>query len=375
MQLKISTKKLIIILSLLAALIAIVYLVYIFFFRPASPSEPNSQEVTASEKKQVIFPLSQEPVLSPTINSSGNKVRYYSKNNGNIYEVNFDGTGLSRISASNLAGLLNIIWSPDKEKVIGLFQKGDQIQKYLHNYQVGQSILMNSNINQIAWSPDGKKIALQTFNSETQTNTISISNADGSDLKDVFSTRLKDFILEWPTIDKISLRTKTSGLSDGLVLMVNPDNGSFSKVLGNIFGLNIMWSPLGNSLLYSSTTTDGKNPSLFLADQTGQTKKSIGFATLIEKCVFSQDNRTLFCAIPQTLSENAVWPDDYYKGMTTTADNFLKIDLEASQSSSIFSPNANDKTYDATGLFLSPKEDYLFFTNKKDGLVYSIKLE
>ena len=375
MQLKISTKKLIIILSLLAALIAIVYLVYIFFFRPASPSEPNSQEVTASEKKQVIFPLSQEPVLSPTINSSGNKVRYYSKNNGNIYEVNFDGTGLTRISASNLAGLLNIIWSPDKEKVIGLFQKGDQIQKYLHNYQVGQSILMNSNINQIAWSPDGKKIALQTFNSETQTNTISISNADGSDLKDVFSTRLKDFILEWPTIDKISLRTKTSGLSDGLVLMVNPDNGSFSKVLGNIFGLNIMWSPLGNSLLYSSTTTDGKNPSLFLADQTGQTKKSIGFATLIEKCVFSQDNRTLFCAIPQTLSENAVWPDDYYKGMTTTADNFLKIDLEASQSSSIFSPNANDKTYDATGLFLSPKEDYLFFTNKKDGLVYSIKLE
>lgn len=375
MQLKISTKKLIIILSLLAALIAIVYLVYIFFFRPASPSEPNSQEVTASEKKQVIFPLSQEPVLSPTINSSGNKVRYYSKNNGNIYEVNFDGTGLSRISASNLAGLLNIIWSPDKEKVIGLFQKGDQIQKYLHNYQAGQSILMNSNINQIAWSPDGKKIALQTFNSETQTNTISISNADGSDLKDVFSTRLKDFILEWPTIDKISLRTKTSGLSDGLVLMVNPDNGSFSKVLGNIFGLNIMWSPLGNSLLYSSTTTDGKNPSLFLADQTGQTKKSIGFATLIEKCVFSQDNRTLFCAIPQTLSENAVWPDDYYKGMTTTADNFLKIDLEASQSSSIFSPNANDKTYDATGLFLSPKEDYLFFINKKDGLVYSIKLE
>ncbi len=375
MQLKISTKKLIIILSLLAALIAIVYLVYIFFFRPASPSEPNSQEVTASEKKQVIFPLSQEPVLSPTINSSGNKVRYYSKNNGNIYEVNFDGTGLTRISASNLAGLLNIIWSPDKEKVIGLFQKGDQIQKYLHNYQAGQSILMNSNINQIAWSPDGKKIALQTFNSETQTNTISISNADGSDLKDVFSTRLKDFILEWPTIDKISLRTKTSGLSDGLVLMVNPDNGSFSKVLGNIFGLNIMWSPLGNSLLYSSTTTDGKNPSLFLADQTGQTKKSIGFATLIEKCVFSQDNRTLFCAIPQTLSENAVWPDDYYKGMTTTADNFLKIDLEASQSSSIFSPNANDKTYDATGLFLSPKEDYLFFTNKKDGLVYSIKLE
>lgn len=124
MRLKISTKKLVIILALLAALIAAVYFVYVFFFRTSTQTAPNEQEIINNAKKtQILFPLSQGPVLSPTINSSGNKVRYYSKNNGNIYEVNFDGTGLSRVSAANLAGLLNIIWSPDKEKVIGLFQK------------------------------------------------------------------------------------------------------------------------------------------------------------------------------------------------------------------------------------------------------------
>lgn len=234
---------------------------------------------------------------------------------------------------------------------------------------------MNSNINQVTWSPDGGKIAVQTFNSETQTSTISISNADGTDLKDVFSTRLKDFVLEWPTIDKLSLKTKPSGLSDGLVIMVNPENGNFLKVLGNIFGLNIKWSPLGNALVYSSTTTDGKNPSLFLADQAGQTKKALGLTTLVEKCSFSQDNHTLFCAVPQKTSTNAVWPDDYYKGMTTTSDTFAKTDLEDGQTSALFSPDANDKTYDAIDLFLSPKEDYLFFTNRKDGLLYSLKLE
>lgn len=375
MPFKMPPKKILLLVLVLLVLFAAIFFAYNLFFKSESLAPPDEQEATIKSGKIKLVPLSQEQVLSPTVNSNGNKIRYYSKANGNIYEVNFDGTGLSRVSAANLAGLISIIWSPDKEKVIGLFQKGDQIQKYLHNYQAGQSILMNNNINQVAWSPDGNKIAVQTFNSETQTSTISISNADGADLKDVFSTRLKDFVLDWPTIDKLSLKTKPSGLSDGLVLSVNPDNGNFYKVLGNIFGLNIKWSPLGNILIYSSTTTEGKNPSLFLADQTGQTKKSLGLTTLVEKCSFSQDNRTLFCAVPQKTSENAVWPDDYYKGMTATADIFAKVDLESGESIVIFSTDGNEKTYDATDLFLSPKENYLFFTNRKDGLLYSLKLE
>lgn len=370
-----STKKLIIIISILIALIVGVYLIYAFYFKQGTGTS-NEKEITIGPKKtQRLFPLSQEKALSPTINSSGDKVRYYSKANGNIYEVNFDGTGLTKISTSNLAGLLNILWSPDKEKVIGFFQKDDKVQKYLHNYQAGQSTLLNENIGQVAWSPDGKQIVLQTYDETAQTNTIGISDADGSNLKNIFQTRIKDLVLEWPTIDKISIRTKTSGLSDGLAIVINPNNGEFYKILNGVFGLNIKWSHLGNLLLYSSTSIEGKNPNLYMTDQTGQTKQALGISSIVEKCVFSQDNRTLFCAVPQKISENAVWPDDYYKGMTTTSDNFYKINLEIGSKETIFQPGENDKSYDASDLFLSPKEDYLFFTNKKDGMLYSLGLE
>lgn len=376
MPFNISRKKLLIIIIALIILIVAVFLIYYFFFKGNAPDSSTGNELTAASKKiQRLFPLSQEKVISPTVNSSGNKIRYYSKANGNIYEVNFDGTGLSRVSSANLAGLLDILWSPDKEKVIGIFQKNSQTEKYLHDYQAGQSTLLNEKIGQVAWSPDGKKIAIQTFDSDKQTNTISISNADGSELKDIFQTRMEDLILEWPTIDKISIRTKTSGLSDGLVIVVNPDTGVFYRAIGNVFGLNIKWSPLGNNFLYSATSTEGKNISLSLTDQTGQNKKSLGLASLVEKCVFSQDNRTLFCAVPQKISENAIWPDDYYKGLITTADRFYKINYENNETELIFAPGENDKSYDASDVFLSPKEDYLFFTNKKDGLLYSLKLE
>jgi Tol biopolymer transport system component len=182
-------------------------------------------------------------------------------------------------------------------------------------------------------------------------------------------------VLEWPTIDKISIHTKTSGLSDGLAIVINPSNGEFYRVLGGIFGLNIKWSPLGNLLLYSSTSIEGKNPNLYVTDQTGQNKQALGINSITEKCVFSQDNRALFCAVPQTVSENAVWPDDYYKGMTATSDNFYKINLETGEKGLVFQPGENDKSYDAIDPFLSPKEDYLFFINRKDGMLYSLKIE
>ena len=370
-----STKKIIILVIVIVGLAVTSYLLYYFYFQPMSTGEVEKEITLEPKKIQVIFPLSQEKVLSPTINSSGDKVRYYSKANGNIFEVNFDGTGLVKISTSNLAGLLNILWSSDKEKVIGLFQKDDKIQKYLHNYQAGQSTLLNENIGQVAWSPDGKQIVLQTYDETAQTNTISISDADGSNLKNIFQTRIKDMVLEWPTIDKISIHTKTSGLSDGLAMVINPSNGEFYRVLGGIFGLNIKWSPLGNLLLYSSTSIEGKNPNLYVTDQTGQNKQALGINSITEKCVFSQDNRALFCAVPQSVSENAVWPDDYYKGLTVTADNFYKINLETGEKGLVFQPGENDKSYDAIDPFLSPKEDYLFFINRKDGMLYSLKIE
>jgi hypothetical protein len=370
-----TTKKLIILAIIVIGLAAGSYLVYHFYFTqsPATGSNDNQILITPATA-QSIFPLSKEKVLSPSINESKQKIKYYSKENGNIYQVNFDGSGLSKISAANLAGIISLIWSPDRNKVIGTFQQNNGIKKYLHDYQNGKDTALNDSIGQAAWSPDGGKITIQSYDSANGTNTVSIANADGSDLKAVFQTRLKDMVLEWPTVDKISIKTPVSGLSDGLVLTVNPEDGTFKKIINGLFGLNIEWSPLGDKFIYSTTSSDGKNLNLSVADQNGQNGKALGISTLVEKCIFSQDDRTIFCAIPQKLSENAVWPDDYYKGLTSVSDQLFKINLDTGEKSLLFSPDPTGKSYDASSLFLSPQEDYLFFINKKDGILYGIKL-
>jgi hypothetical protein len=380
MPFNIDKKLIIIAVALLILLLIGAYVFYALFYRTTSSGIGSSRNsgstiVIKPNLTNGPVPLSQEKVLAPTIDSSGKKIEYYSKDQGNMYEVNFDGSNLSRVSSANLAGLLQVLWSPSKEKIVGIFQENNATKKYLHDYQNGTSIRLNEKIDQVAWAPDGNRIVIQSFSPDTNNNVISIADADGSNFKNIFQTRIKDLVLEWPIADKISIRTKTSGLSEGLLVTINPDSGIFSDVLRGIYGLNARWFPLGDKILYSATNSEGKNIKLFTAGQNGQEAKDINLATLVEKCVFSQDDRTLFCAIPQRLSENAVWPDDYYKGLVTTEDTFWKINLDTGQKTQIFSSETNARAYDAVNPFLSPQEDYLFFTNKKDGLLYSLKIE
>ena len=212
-------QTLIITIILLVLLLA-AFLIYYFFFQNkpsgseiAATSEQalTQEQTTALTSSEKIIPLSQEKVLAPTLNAAKEKIEYYSQKNGYLYQVNFDGANTTKVSGVKLANLLKILWAPDKEKVIGFFQEGDAVKQYLYNYKNGQSTLLNDTIKQVAWSPDGQKMAVLHFDANTNTNVLSLASPDGSGWKDLFQTRLTDVVLEWPVLETITLRTLPSG--------------------------------------------------------------------------------------------------------------------------------------------------------------------
>ena len=181
---------------------------------------------------------------------------------------------------------------------------------------------------------------------------------------------MKDLIVEWPNKNKIAIRTKPSGLAESVIYTIDLSDRNLKKIIKETYGLTALWSPLGDKILISETNSQGLNLKLKLADLNEQIIKELTFTTLPEKCVWSQDNKTIFCAVPKNISKTAVMPDDYYKEKISFSDEIWRINLETED---IIAIEKNDD-FDAKELLLSPLEDYLLFINQKDGLLYSLKL-
>ena len=91
--------------------------------------------------------------------------------------------------------------------------------------------------------------------------------------------------------------------------------------------------------------------------------------SLPEKCVWAQDNRSLFCSRFEADNE-FIMPDDYYKGrLRSGSETIVKINIETGEQKEIIKIPT-----DATAMFLSANEAYLFFINKIDGRLYRLTL-
>jgi len=322
-----------------------------------------------------IRAISQEAVYSPTIAVDKSWVVYYLRSNGTIWQSNFDGANLYQVSNNTLENLADVLWSPNKDKTITIFQDGTGgIVKYYYDLSNNNALPLNKYIQDMAWSFDGKKIVYWYYNQSTNNNTISISNPDGSNYSIVLKTRLKDLLVNWPKGTEVYFQEKPSGLVPSSLYSLNPLSKTFGEVLSNIYGLSVKWSADGSKILYSQTAANGKSINLLIANRNGSNPKSLSIATFVEKCAWSQDLRYIYCAIPKNITEAEVLPDDFYKGTFLANDDFFKINIDTGEKTKILEDSQMTEIYDADDLFLSLDESYLFFVNKTNGLLYSIKL-
>ncbi len=368
-----SSKKILIILIIILVLVLSALAVYNLFFREKNEDPPTQPPISLNEIFERIHQISAEPAIGAAIDQG--KVKYYLKNNGNVFEANLDGSGESVISSNFIPNLIKVLWSPQNDKVISFVSDGLSTKKYSYNYSNQTAIRLNDNILWLDWAPQQDKIAYHYYDSATETNNISLADADGSNWENILNIRMKDLIIKWPTQDRISIQTKPSGLAQSITYFVEISTGELQKIIDRTYGLTTLWSPLGNKVLFSETNEQGKDLKLKIADLDRQTISELNFATLPEKCVWSQDNRHIFCAIPEEIPSANIIPDDYYQGTLSFSDNFWQINLATGEAQKILDiTSQNEVSYDANNLILSEQEDYLLFINQLDGLLYSLEL-
>lgn len=377
------TKKIFIVSSILLVVLLFFGGIYFFAFRKTPATTKTNISLTKTDPETIkkpsdsaIIAVSDEPVLAPVLVNNDSAIRYYTKNDGRVYEIDLDGSKKKTISDKILNGLADIYWSPDRTKVIAKFRApGDRFQFNFFDYGTSTGSSLSSNIDTIAWQ-NNSKIVYKYFDPKVREGSLNISDPNGKNWTKLSPLNTKYISLApIPKSGLISAWKAPDASTETFLGSIAVLGGETQMIHGGTFGTDYLWSNDGNYLLASSSDKqNGSKMNLFLMNNRGEDLKPLGIPTFVSKCIWSKNNKTLFYALPSSVPDNAVMPNDYLNGKINTTDTFWKVDVTSGEKTRLVDLDKIKDQFDATNLFLNANESLLFFVSRVDGKLYKITL-
>lgn len=296
-------------------------------------------------------------------------VRYSEKKNGHIYKKYLDNKVEEKISNSTIPSIYDAYFNQTGNTIIYRYLSTDnQISSFMATMGKSKGEYLPSGVTDISLSRDGKK----AFYLVESNNAVigMLKDFETGQKTQIFNSPFTEWLSDWDSNNNVYLTTKPSFLAEGSTYTLNTKTKTFSKVFGNVFGLTSKPNNNGSLIIYSYSSDKG--PKLAVFNTKNKTTTELDVYGLPEKCVWSKDNISVYCALPNSISGNQ-YPDVWYKGLVSFSDMFVKIDT-GDATKSIIANSIDETPIDGVNLFLDNKEETLFFINKKDSTLWSLGL-
>jgi hypothetical protein len=130
----------------------------------------------------------------------------------------------------------------------------------------------------------------------------------------------------------------------------------------------------GNHFLFAETDSHQTTLSLMLwnnvsSDSSSSPIVSVPFATLPNKCAWSSDSESLYCAVTNEFQNgNHLIPFDYWMGKFATNDTFIRFSWRTGE----LKTYAENTLFDATEVVVAPDQSFLVFVNRRDMGLYKL---
>ena len=375
-------KKIFIISVALLAVVLFFLGIYNFAFKKDIPKETAQQNIVAESKEVIeqkaaekITVISSQPVMSPFFDKKTETITYYSAKDGTVWQVDADGKGEKQIETTKLDGLIDVLWSPDYQKVITKFKKSGQIYFYEYDRQNKKGIRLKNGIDIVTWDNTGTKIFYKYYDAVARKRSLNMANPDGSNWQKLSDMDLnKISIAAIPSTSNVAYWNYPDAKQESLLMKAGSINGQPQLIFKGRLGGDYLWSPDGTKALVSSIESNNdKMTSLGMLTINGEYYE-LGIPTIVSKCVWSSDNKEVYYALPGGIPEKSVMPNDYQEGKFTTEDTFWKVEVSSGKKERIVNTEEIKEKYDSSNLFLSPTRSALYFVNKIDGKLYRISL-
>lgn len=308
-------------------------------------------------------------------------LRYADKKNGNIYEKEINNNSQERKYSDTEIFRVHESFFTENNVVMRYLKNNDIIVTFLgempkdilgsdsdSNKEIFGSFLPD-NIQDISISKNKKNIF---YLSNSKNGVIGNLINEKGDKTQIFNSPFSEWNSYFINDDYIALNTRPSGIVKGFAYSLNTKTGDFVKLIDNINGLTTLINSDISTVLYADN-----NLSLKIFDTTRNETKNLKTKTHTEKCIWSNDNITLYCAVPKEITPGLLYPDSWYQGEASYNDEIWKIDTFTGAKTKIIDPNTlyENETIDAVNLSLDKDEKTLFFMNKVDSYLWALSLD
>ncbi|HVU11088.1 MAG TPA: DPP IV N-terminal domain-containing protein [Phototrophicaceae bacterium] len=121
-----------------------------------------------ASRKLALVPSEIAYTLGLAYAPSGDQLAFINVEDGGIFQINLDGSGLARLTSDGSLYPTSLAWSPDGSRVV--FSANARVNGSYHfslnivdltSQQVEAIYTTTANLDQVAWSPDGSRIAFE----------------------------------------------------------------------------------------------------------------------------------------------------------------------------------------------------------------------
>lgn len=300
-------------------------------------------------------------------------IRYINKSNGSIYNINLKNKIKNMVSGSVIPRIHESFLGANGYGLIYRYlswNNDNTISTFVSMIGAKEGEFLENNIIDMSLSKDKNKYFYLVKTNEGVIGYI--KNFTNQNKTEVFVHPFSEWISQWVNDQKIYLTTKASYLSKGIIFEYDISNKKLTKILNGNYGFTTLASQDGTKILFSEQK-EGEGVSLKIFNIEENKTIETKLKSLPEKCIWSKNNIYIYCAVPNKIKSTSL-PDEWYQGLVSFEDSFIKIDSNSGIYETIF--NSETLTpVDAINLFMSHDEKQIFFTNKKDYTLWGLKIE
>jgi len=342
-----------------------------------STAQPDAaKDAVVQKAPEKIKAISDQAVLGPVFDKKSETITYYSVKDGTVWQTDSAGKTKQQIETTPLEGLKGVLWSPDHQKVLTMFKKGEQVYFYEYDRQGKKGTLLKKGLDTVVWDNLGAKIFYKYYDATTKKRSLNTANFDGSGWQKLSDIDFRDIsIAPIPSTSIVSYWNAPDALQESQLQIVGAIGGQPQTIFRGRSGGDYLWSPDGTQALVSSLgSKDNKMTTLGLVTVSGE-YHDLNIPTLVSKCAWSSDSKIVYYALPGGIPDGAIMPNDYQNNKFTTDDTFWKVDITTGQKDRVINTEDVSEKYDLSSPFLSAAGDTLYFINKINGKLYRIELQ